>query len=107
LEVRDDPLPMIEEAIRVCRGRVFIGYINSYSFVGTRQRLKEIFGFPLTQKIRFYSFPEIKNMVTRLAGNTKVKWGSVIYFPLMVYDFLKSWKKCFPSERIRWVLLSA
>jgi ubiquinone/menaquinone biosynthesis C-methylase UbiE len=49
LEIADNPRRVIEEAIRVCRGRVFIGFLNNYSFVGTKQRLKKIFGFPLSQ----------------------------------------------------------
>ncbi|HON58760.1 MAG TPA: methyltransferase domain-containing protein [Smithella sp.] len=99
LETASDPQQIISEAIRVCRGRVFIGYINNYSFVGTRQRLKEIFGFPVSRRIRFYSFPEIKKMVAEHAGETTVKWGSVIYFPLMVYDFFEELEEMLPIRK--------
>jgi ubiquinone/menaquinone biosynthesis C-methylase UbiE len=99
LETADNPQKIIEEAIRVSRGRVFIGYINSYSFVGTRQKLKEIFGFPLSRKIRFFSFPEIKAMVTSIAGETAVKWGSVIYFPGILYDFFEELEEIFPLRK--------
>ena len=53
LETALSPQKAIAEAIRVCRDRIFISFLNKYSFAGTQQRLKEIFGFSLTEKIRF------------------------------------------------------
>jgi len=99
LEISDNPQKVIEEAIRVCRGRVFIGFLNNYSFVGTRQRLKEIFGFSLSQEMRFFSFPEIKNIVENSTGDTAIKWGSVIYFPGIVYDFFGELEEMFPVRK--------
>ena len=86
LETAQSPQKVIAEAIRVCRGRIFIGFLNKYSFAGTQQRLKEIFGFPLADKIRFFSIKEIKKMVGHIIGTQTIKWGSVIYFPTIVYD---------------------
>jgi ubiquinone/menaquinone biosynthesis C-methylase UbiE len=99
LEVSDNPRKVIEEAIRVCCGRVFIGFINKYSFVGTKQRLKEMFGFPLSRKMRFFSFPEIKTMVKNCAGDTAVKWGSVIYFPNIVHYLFDKLEENFPLRK--------
>jgi SAM-dependent methyltransferase len=99
LEIADSPQKVIEEAIRVCRGRVFIGFLNNYSFVGTRQRLKEMFGFPLSQEMRFFSFPEIRNMVEGSTGDTAIKWGSVIYFPGIVYDIFGELEEMFPVRK--------
>ena len=99
LEIADNPQKVIAEAIRVCSGRVFIGFINNYSFAGTRQRLKEIFCFSLTRKMRFFSFSEIKNMVEASAGDTDIKWGSVIYFPFIVYDFFEELEEIFPLKK--------
>ena len=99
LEIADNPRKVVEEAIRVCRGRVFIGFLNNYSFVGTKQRLKEIFGFPLSQEMRFFSFPEIRNMVVDSAGDTAIKWGSVVYFPGIVYDFFEELEEMFPVRK--------
>lgn len=99
LEIANNPQKVIAEAIRVCRGRVFIGFLNNYSFAGTKQRLKELFGFPLSQKIRFFSLNEIKIMVGSLIGDVAVKWGSVIYFPGIVYDFFEELEEAFPLEK--------
>jgi len=99
LEIADNPQKVIEEAIRVCRGRVFIGFLNNYSFFGTRQNLKENFCFPLSGRMRFFSYPEIKNMVEDIAGDTVIKWGSVIYFPAIVYDFFEELEEMFPLRK--------
>ena len=99
LEIANNPQKVIAEAIRVCRGRVFIGFLNNYSFAGTKQRLKELFGFPLSQKIRFFSLNEIRIMVGSLIGDTGIKWGSVIYFPGIVYDFFEELEELFPLEK--------
>jgi len=99
LEIADNPQKVIAEAIRVCRDRVFIGFLNNFSFAGTKQRLKELFGFPLTQKIRFFSLNEIKIMVGSLIGDVAVKWGSVIYFPGIFYGFSEELEELFPLEK--------
>jgi SAM-dependent methyltransferase len=99
LETANDPQKVIAEAIRVCSGRVFIGFLNSYSFAGTKQRLKEISGFPISQKIHFFSLNEIRTMVRSLIGDTDIKWGSVIYFPGIVYDFFEELEEAFPLEK--------
>ena len=95
LEVVDHPQKVIEEAVRVSRNRIFIGFLNNYSIFGTRQKLKETFGFPIWQKINFFTFSQIKRMVRDTAGETATKWGSVIYFPAIVYDFFEELEEVF------------
>jgi SAM-dependent methyltransferase len=99
LETIENPRKVIEEAVRVCRGRIFIGFLNNYSLFGTRQSLKETFGFSISKKVRFFSFPEIKNMVEDIAGDTVIKWGSVLYFPGIVYDFFEELEEMFPFRK--------
>ncbi|MEN6332100.1 MAG: methyltransferase domain-containing protein [Smithella sp.] len=86
LEAARNPEKIIAEATRVCCGRVFIGFLNKYSFAGTHQKLKRIFGFPITEKIRFFGIKEIKEMAKGLIDIQTIKWGSVIYFPAIIYD---------------------
>jgi ubiquinone/menaquinone biosynthesis C-methylase UbiE len=99
LELTDNPRKAIEEAIRVCRNRVFIGFLNNYSFFGTRQGLKKNFGFHLSRKMRFFSYPEIKKMVEEIAGSTNIKWGSVLYFPAILYDVFEELEEIFPLRK--------
>jgi SAM-dependent methyltransferase len=99
LEIANDPQKVISEAIRVCHSRIFIGFLNSYSFAGTKQRLKEISGFPVSQKINILSLNEIRNIVRNLMGDTDIQWGSVIYFPGIVYDFFEELEEAFPLKK--------
>ncbi|ESP62459.1 Methyltransferase type 11 [Smithella sp. ME-1] len=99
LEISDNPRKIIEEAIRVCRNRVFIGFINNCSFVSTKQGLKEMFGFPLSRKIHLFSFPEIKTMVKKCTGDITIKWGSVIYFPNIVHSYFEKLEEIIPIRK--------
>jgi len=99
LETSADPQKVIAEAIRVCRGRVFIGFLNKRSLAGSRQRLQEIFGFPVSGKIQFFSMEEIKRMVGSLIEAPVFKWGSVIYFPAIVYDFFTELEELVPLAK--------
>ena len=99
LEISENPRKAIAEAVRVCRGRIFIGFLNNYSFVGTKQRLKEIFGFPLSEKISFFNITEIKEMVGNIISRPVIKWGSVIYFPTIVYDIATELEELVPHAK--------
>jgi ubiquinone/menaquinone biosynthesis C-methylase UbiE len=98
LETAKNPQKVLSEAIRVCRGRVFIGFLNNLTLAGTKQKLKELFGLPLSQEIRFFRLNEIKLMVEGTIGNTKIKWGSVLYFPAFVYSFFEELEEMLPLE---------
>lgn len=99
LEIARVPQKVVAEAIRVCRDRVFIGFLNKYSLAGPRQRLKEICGFPLAEKIRFFSVEEIKEMTASLIDRQTIKWGSVIYFPAIVYDISTELEEFIPHMK--------
>jgi SAM-dependent methyltransferase len=99
LETARNPQKVIAEAIRVCRERVFIGFLNKYSLAGTKQQLKGMFGFPLTGKISFFSIEEIKKMAGNLLGTQTIKWGSVIYFPTIVYDVATELEELVPHMK--------
>lgn len=86
METARSPQKMIAEATRVCCDRVFIAFLNKYTFAGTHQQLRRIFGFPTTEKIRFFGIKETKEMAEGLIDIHTIKWGSVIYFPAIIYD---------------------
>jgi len=96
LETSRNSHQVIREAIRVCRGRIFIGFLNGFSLAGTRQKLKQLFGFPLREDIRFYRLAEIKQIVGRMIANPEFTWGSVIYFPRFVYSFFEELEEALP-----------
>lgn len=98
LESARDPKQVIAEAIRVCRGRVLIGFLNKYSLTGTRQKLRELFGFANGEKNRFFSIEEIKEMVRSLI-DVETKWGSVIFFPPAVYSMAAELEELVPHMK--------
>jgi len=99
LEISDNPQKIIEEVIRVCRGRVFIGFINNYSFVSTKQGLKEMFGLPLSREMHFLSFYEIKTMVKNVQVMLLLD-GVVLFISrtLFVYYF-EALEEIFPLRK--------
>ena len=99
LEISDNPQRALAEAIRVCRDRVFIGFLNNYCLAGTQQRLKELFGLPLNSNIRFFSHDEIRSKVAALIGSPAISWGSVIYFPAGIYGIFSELDELFPLRK--------
>lgn len=96
LEISADPQRALAEAIRVCRGRVFIGFLNNHSLAGTRHKLKELFGLPPDSNIHFFSHGEIRSMVACLVGSPSISFGSVVYFPAGVYGIFSELDDFFP-----------
>jgi SAM-dependent methyltransferase len=99
LEFSANPQRALAEAIRVCRDRVFIGFLNNYCLAGTQQRLKELFGLSLNSNIRFFSHEEIKSMVNALIGSPSISRGSVIYFPAGIYGIFSELDELFPLRK--------
>ena len=63
LEFSDDPGLAVAEAIRVCRGRVFIGVMNRYSLIGAQGRLTNLFHPPAGTNTRFFHLASISAMI--------------------------------------------
>ncbi len=78
LEFVEDPAKAIEEACRVAKDRVFIGFLNSYALKGIQRRLKGIFTATIFNKARFYSVWELKTMVQKMAGPVPIDWRTVL-----------------------------
>jgi SAM-dependent methyltransferase len=78
LEFVDDPAKALEEACRVAKDRVFIGFLNSYALKGIQRRLQGIFKSTLFNKARFYSVWELKALVRSMAGSVPIEWRTVL-----------------------------
>ncbi len=81
LEFVDDPVKALEEAFRVAKDRVFIGFLNRYALTGIGRRVQGIFTTIIYNRANFYSVWEIKSMVRRLMGTVPVTWRTVCQFP--------------------------
>ncbi len=81
LEFTDDPGLAIAEAIRVCRGRVFIGVMNRYSLIGAQGSLMKIFSPPVPMRPRSLHLTSLTAMIRNHLQGVRIQWGSVIFLP--------------------------
>lgn len=70
---------VIHEAVRVCRGRVFLGTVNRFSPVSAQGK-KGVAVYP-DRNERSSSIPELIRLVRSALPNTAIEWGSVLFFP--------------------------
>jgi SAM-dependent methyltransferase len=96
LEFTDDPGLAVSEAIRVCRGRVFIGVMNRYSLSGARGRLTNLFPPPVGANARFFHLASLSAMIRRQLPGIRIQWGSVIFLPWGWYDFATGLEELLP-----------
>ncbi len=70
---------MIQEAVRVCRGRVFIGTANRYSLSLAQSGTKT----PLCphENVCISSIPGLIRGIRTALPDTVIEWGSVIFLP--------------------------
>jgi len=87
LEFTDDPGRAVAEAIRVCRGRVFIGVMNCYSAIGAQGRLMNLFNSPIDKKARHFHLASLTAMIRSQLQGVRIQWGSVIFLPRGWYGF--------------------
>ncbi|MBN2538548.1 MAG: methyltransferase domain-containing protein [Deltaproteobacteria bacterium] len=66
----------INEAIRVCRGRIFFGTINRFSSTSTYGMEK----VTLYRNAHRSSIPELIRLIRLALPDTIIEWGSVIFF---------------------------
>jgi len=69
----------IHEAVRVCRGRIFLGTLNRYS-LASAQGEKRAAVHP-DKNGRTSSIPELIRLVRSALPDTAIEWGSVLFFP--------------------------
>jgi len=96
LEFSSDPLQAIHEAVRVCRGRVFIGALNKFSCLGLSRSLAGVFGASLFRHARLFSSGELVRMIRRQLAGVRIRRGSVIFLPYSWYGFARGMEEFLP-----------
>jgi ubiquinone/menaquinone biosynthesis C-methylase UbiE len=98
LESVHRPARALSEAIRVCRGRVFVGVLNHLSF-SAHSLIKA--GSLCTDEKPIHSFGpfNLVKMVKSVVGKVPVLWGSVIFFPSFLYPLAEAAEEKIPSAR--------
>ena len=77
LEFVENPRKAIEEACRVAKDSIFIGFLNRYAIKGIKRRVKGIFSETIYNKAQFFSIWEIKQLVKSIMGNAPLNWRTV------------------------------
>jgi len=96
LEFSENPQKAIAEAIRVCRGRVFLGVLNKFSCIGIQRRIQELSQATVYADARFFHIGELTAMVRHQLQGVRIRWGSVIFFPWGWYGFAKKFEESIP-----------
>jgi SAM-dependent methyltransferase len=81
LEFVDDPKKALEEAFRVAKDRVFIGFLNRYALTCIGRRVKGVFTPTIYNRATFFSVWEIKSLARELMGKVPVCWRTVCQLP--------------------------
>jgi len=84
---------MIHEAVRVCRGRIFLGTMNRFSLSRIQGSQRSSSFLPKNERLS--SIPELIRLVRSVLPDTVIEWGSVLFFPPMWYPAVS-----FLDERI-------
>lgn len=87
LEFTTDPQKAISEAVRVCRGRIFLGVLNKYSLIAMQRRLSGMHRDSIYNHARFFSVFELSRMIRNRLKGARIRWGSVLFFPYGWYGF--------------------
>ncbi|MBN2418457.1 MAG: methyltransferase domain-containing protein, partial [Deltaproteobacteria bacterium] len=77
LEFLDDPLQSLREAGRVTNKKVFIGVINSLSWIGLHNRIKGYAGNRLFNHARLYHIWQLKSLLKKAYGPVPISWGCI------------------------------
>ncbi|MBN2517027.1 MAG: methyltransferase domain-containing protein [Deltaproteobacteria bacterium] len=93
LDFADNSQKALEEAIRVSRKSVFVGFLNKYSFGAELSTIKEIFDV----SPHSFSIWEMKQKIKAMLPSVSLRWGSVIFLPSGWYSFARNVEECIPS----------
>ncbi len=96
LEYIKRPVEAIAEAIRVCRGRMFIGVMNPYSILGVQGMLSTLFPFPPDANPRHFHIHSLSAMIRKCLPGVRIQWGSVVFLPWGWYRFASSLEEQIP-----------
>jgi len=82
LEFIQEPGKAVHEALRVSRGKVLLGVLNKYSFLGIKRRLTAKFRPSIYNRARFYTIWELRRLVAKEVPEAIVDWASDLVLPM-------------------------
>ncbi len=82
LEFISNPKRAVQEALRVSRGKVVLGVLNTYSVLGIIRRLKGRFRPTIYNRAQFYSIWQLRRLIAEVAPEAVADWASVLVLPV-------------------------
>lgn len=95
LEFCESPRHVVEEAIRVARNRIIIGFLNKYSPVTAYRNTNTIF----CHAYHTFGVWELKQMIKNLLSKTSIRWGTAIFLPPQWYPSFSVIEECMPRMK--------
>jgi SAM-dependent methyltransferase len=80
LEFVDNPEKAVQEACRVAKDKIFIGFLNSFSINFINVRAKGVFFESVYRHARFFNVWELKRIIRNILGDVPVSWSTVNRF---------------------------
>ncbi len=96
LEFMADPQKAISEAIRVCRGRVFLGGMNRLSIAGKTWKYKYPGCPSVYEHARLFHIGQLAGMARYHLQGVRIQWGSVSFLPYSWYTFATGLEEMIP-----------
>ncbi len=81
LEFCRNPAGILKEAERVTKSRIFIGFLNRFSFLALHRRIKGLFKDSIYNRARFFSISHLYNILESHFGSKSLSWKGVIFLP--------------------------
>ncbi|SHK98916.1 Ubiquinone/menaquinone biosynthesis C-methylase UbiE [Desulfatibacillum alkenivorans DSM 16219] len=81
LEFVENPRACLEEACRVAKDQLFVGFLNRYAIKGLQRRLKGLFSSTVYNKAQFFSVWEMKSLIRSVAGEAPIRWRTTCQLP--------------------------
>ena len=93
LEFIDNPLPVLREAGRVTKNKIFIGGLNQLSFRCIFRKCYALFHESIFRNIHLFTLWDLKKNVERAYGKMPLEWGSVHTMPFFFMEYARKFEE--------------
>ncbi|MBL7178645.1 MAG: class I SAM-dependent methyltransferase [Pseudomonadota bacterium] len=87
LEFVEAPQKALEEACRVAKDKLFLGFLNRYAIKGIQRRVKGLFVETIYNHAHFFSIWELKKNIRSILGDPPISWRTVCQLPSVSGEF--------------------
>lgn len=93
LEFCQNPPLLLKEAERVTSETIFLGVLNSFSFLSLQRRIEGWFKPSIYNQARFFNIRELKRIIKNSLHFRSTEWGGAIFLSSLNFKFFRSLDK--------------